>query len=306
MKICFSVKGVGLANNGGSRTLIRCVETLCELGHDAFFHSGRSYYTWHKANIRLVGGDELPPCDVAVATGYNSYKSVARYKNTLRVGYARGLELWKAPEAQLLERFRLMDHVFANSAWLRDYLLKRDIPTTLQYSGLDTHWFHVINKGSRKGVGALLNNRHKTKRNQDAEALKDQYGLPMHFLNRDIKRPDSVTLNKWYNNLAVWFAPTELEGLHNPPMEAALAGCALVCSDHPRNGMHDYVVPGETALVYPARDLKTAVKLIRSLLCDEAERHRLIKNLVAILNRKMGSRAVCMGKFLSNLLANTM
>ena len=94
MKICFSMKGVGLANNGGSRTLVRCAEALRALGHDAFFYTGKSHYTWHKADIKCIGGDKPPPCDVLIATGANSVDSVTRYAGK-RAYYVRGLELWK-------------------------------------------------------------------------------------------------------------------------------------------------------------------------------------------------------------------
>lgn len=311
LKVCFNMSGVGLANNGGSRTLIRCAEAMRENGVDVFFHSGPSRYTWHQADITLKGGKHHPECDISIATGINSVSTVSRYKNArLRTYYVRGFELWKADEAKLLDSYLAVDHVFVNSQWLYDYMRLHSIPATLQYSGIDYQWFRDLHPAIGRGipprqyVGAMMHNKHKTKRSVDALELEKRLGQPIKFLNRDIKHPDSPTLNSWYNTIKVWFAPTELEGLHNPPMEAGLAGCALVCSDAPRGGMSDYAIHNETALVYPARDIDIAEQYVRKLLADEELRRYLAGNLRHYVCKKIGSRNDRMREFyerLSNL-----
>lgn len=304
MRICFNVNGVGLANNGGTRTLVRSAETLRSLGHDAFFFSGPSAYTWHKHDVPLRGGDQHPVADVSIATGCGSVASVMRYTGR-RAYYVRGLELWKASEDRLLDGFRkLSGGVFVNSEWLLGYMHERGVKAQLQYPGLDGHLF--FDNGDhelRAGVGALRNNRHVTKRDGDIDELQARLGFEVQCLNRHIKRADPVRLNKWYNDLKVWFAPTELEGLHNPPMEAAMAGCALVCTDHARSGMSDYAVHGKTAMVYPARNISKAAEYVKLLLDDDAFRVRLVVNLQQRLNKLMGPRAEQMEQFASRLSA---
>lgn len=300
MRICFNVRHVGLANNGGSRTLIRCAETLRELGHDAFLYVGTNTYSWHKHNAKLIKTKEHPECDVTIATGYNSWPDVARYTKAKRCWYIRGFELWKAKEAKLLNAFKQIPNLFVNSQWLCDYLKSHNISSTVQYPGLDTDWFKPLGL-ARSGVGALMHNIHKTKRSCDALTLKTEYNIPIKLLNKDIKKPNPEQLNNWYNGLLVWFAPTELEGLHNPPIEAALAGCALVCTDHERSGMQDYAINGETALVYPARDLVKARECIELLLADEDLRVKLNKNLVDLITTKFGTRSTRMVEFCERL-----
>ncbi len=296
------MRGVGLANNGGSRTLIRCAETLCELGHDAFFHTGKSYYTWHKADIKCIGGKDHPPCDVSIATGANSYEHVARYSGGPRVAYVRGLELWKAKEARLLELFRKMDHIFVNSEWLLAYMKQHGIEATLQYPGIDWGWF-CPQPLKKQHIGALRNQRHKTKRHVDIDALELQLGMPILQLNRHIKRPTPEKLNAWYNTMRVWFAPTELEGLHNPPQEAAMTGCVIVATDHPRGGMQDYVVHEQTGLLYPARDIRAAAEAVLRVLHDENLRQRLQRGMMELLVKKLGTREERMAEFVSRLRA---
>lgn len=298
------MRGTGLSNNGGSRTLVRCCETLRQLGHDAFFYTGKSRYSWHKADIKCVGGDVHPPCDVSIATGFNSVDSVTRYGG--RTAYfVRGFELWKASEDDLLRSYQSIGKgVFVNGEWLASKLISMGSPAVLQYSGLDWDWFKMLsrtNRSERAGVGALRNQRHHTKRSEDIDTLERFLGTTVWQLNRHIKGPDSIKLNKWYNNLKVWFAPTELEGLHNPPMEACMAGCALVCTDHPRSGMSDYAIHGQTALVYPARDIKRASEYVRLLLEDENFRVRLQQNMLSLLRQKIGTREDRMKEFASRL-----
>ena len=302
MKICFNMSGVGLANNGGSRTLIRCAETLTNLGYDAFFWSGKSRYTWHDAKIKLVSSKTPPKCDVLIATGANSYESTASFSG-LRAAYVRGLELWKAKESRLLELFRKMDVVFVNSEWQKCYLEGHNIASILQYPGIDD-WFFVKNPDelpNRVGIGALCNTRHKTKKSKDIDALINSYGLPIHQLNKDIKRPTREQLNNWYNRLGIWFSPSELEGLHNPPYEAILAGCVVVATNAVRGGTSDYVIHDKTGLVYQAGNLTEAATYINRLVRDTSYRLRLWKNANDLVRTKFGTRDVRMAEFAQRL-----
>ena len=93
-------------------------------------------------------------------------------------------------------------------------------------------------------------------------------------------------------------APTELEGLHNPPMEASLCGCGLVASDHEMGGMSDYVIDCETALVYPAGDLKKAEERVKILMNNDPYRKWMWSNMYQVLERRIGNREDNMQKML--------
>jgi len=148
-------------------------------------------------------------------------------------------------------------------------------------------------------VGALYSERHATKRHVDAIKIAKHAGYKIVLLNKDIKNPDEKKLNKWYNRIKVWISPTELEGLHNPPMESSLAGCALVSTDHKKAGMGDYSINGRTSLVYAARELKEAASYVKRLMTDEDERVKLNGEMVDLLNNKIGDRKTNMGKMVS-------
>jgi glycosyltransferase involved in cell wall biosynthesis len=65
--------------------------------------------------------------------------------------------------------------------------------------------------------------------------------------------------------------------------------------------MQDYAVDGETALVYPARDINAAAKCVRRLLNDEGLRQRLNQRMVARLRAEMGGRDERMREFADRL-----
>jgi hypothetical protein len=310
MRIVINFKSTGMANNGGTRTLVRCAEELSVIGHEVLLYSPSSNrYVWHKPSVKIVNGKEPPPCDVMLASGWGSWGHVLRSNARKKAVYVRGWELWNASDDNLLDVLRKFKNIYANSEWQVEHMRKAGLKqATLVYPGLDTHWFHELHPTEgdagihREGVGALMHNKNSKKRSVDAEAVERRLNIPFQYLNRHIKRPDSPTLNIWYNGLKVWLATPELEGLHNPPMEASLAGCAVVATDHPRSGMQDYLRHNQNALVYPARDIDKAAHYVGKLLDDEPLRLRLVNAMQATLRSVMGTRREAMEKF-SDLLS---
>ena len=138
--------------------------------------------------------------------------------------------------------------------------------------------------------GGLYHKTLKTKRSKDIEKITENLPYKLLMLNRDISSPSPKELTDFYNKIKVWMAPTELEGLHNPPMEASLCGCALVATDHERSGMSDYAIHEETALVYPAGDLEKAGNYIKILMDFDTIRKKYNDNMVQLLTHVIGSR----------------
>ncbi len=296
MRLVFNLENVGLGNNGGSRTIIRCAETLLEMGIDVLVYTNvPNRYNWHKPKVKIV--KKRPKCDVMIATGYRSVKSTMRSRAGRKFYYVRGLELWNARESELIRSFKSLP-VLVNSEWLQRYMKKKRIKSRILYPGLDTDWFKNKNTTRPYDMGLLFHLRHKTKRHRFGEKVARMLGCKLVRLNKDVKKCSPKDMAKIYNSTKVWFAPTELEGLHNPPMEAALCGCSLVCTDHPRNGMNDYAIHGETALVYPARNAKKAAKYVQKLLSDPKLAQELNANMVNLLLTKIGDRKTNMGKLI--------
>jgi hypothetical protein len=286
MKIIINGLKTGFGNNGGTRTLIKCGEHLSALGADVVA-IGRSGYTWHKPKIKIVDCSKVPLCDIVIATGYRSVRSTLESKAIHKFYYVRGYELWQASESKLIESFRKL-RILVNNEWQYRHMMKHGIDAKIVYPGIDDIFHNLGIK--RDGIGAIYHQRHKTKRHVDAAEVAKRVGCKLVMLNKDCVNPKPKAHNKWYNSIKVWFAPTELEGLHNPPIEASLAGCALVCTDHERAGMSDYAIHGETALVYPARNLNVATRYVKRLLEDDKLRMRLNKNMCGLLFSKIRLR----------------
>ncbi len=301
MKIIFNLHNVGLGNNGGSRTLLLCAENLALYGDEVvMFSNHKSKYSWHKPKgIHFAYGNTQPKCDVAIATGYKSVSHVRKSNADRKYYYIRGHELWQQKHEKLVKSYKSLKCI-VNSEWLQKLLAENGVDSDIIYPGLDFEWFYS-EKRNRSGFGALYHNRHKTKRHGDAVQVAVQTGWPLQMLNKHIKNASPKDTRRFYNKFLAWFAPTELEGLHNPPMEAALCGCALVCTDHPCGGMLDYARHNETALVYPARNLKVAANYLDRIMHDDALRMKLVKNMNMVLRQKIGDRITNMHKLREGL-----
>jgi len=297
MRIVFNVLKVGLGNNGGSKTLIRCAETLKELGTDVLIASQSNKYTWGKIKVPIVSA--LPKTDVIVATGFGSVKSTVQSSSPKKFYYIRGFETWQASEKQLLSSFRSLKCI-VNSEWLVQYFREKKLHCDLVYPGLDFDLYpqKVPIIGRDNVIGGLFHEKHQTKRHVDVIEIASRLECKCILLNRDIKNPIPEHLADFYNSVKVWVAPSELEGLHNCPMEASLCGCGVVATDHARGGTRDYTISDENCLKYKSRDLEQATEQTRRLLEDDELRGDLQHKMSELLHNKIGDRKKNMTKMM--------
>ena len=303
MKIIFNLHNVGLGNNGGSRTLIRCGETLASMGHKVIMYSNiKSQYTWHSPKgIFFQTSLSSPSCDIAIATGIESVYNTVNSKAKVKAYYIRGYESWKATDKQLLSSYKKL-RCIVNSEWIYKLLKDKNIVSDIVYPGLDFEWYKTSEDAFQRDiVGGLYHKKHKTKRHKDVIEASRISGFDCEMMNKDIINPSPKKQRRWYNSMKVWMAPTQLEGLHNPPMEASLCGCAVICSDHPRNGMSDFAIHNETALVYKDGDINQASSYIKELMANDGLRKNLNANMIKLLNNKIGSREKNMNKLMDIL-----
>lgn len=303
MRIVFNLHKVGLGNNGGSRTIIKSAETLASLGQEVIISSDiRNKYTWEKIDnkIKFICGKKIPNGDVIIATGINSVRSTIDSNIGKKFYYVRGFETWAAKKETLFKSYKSL-RCIVNSGWLKKMLQSKGIKSNLVFNGLDFEDFYDLNLGRVNPLGCLFHKKHKTKNYSFVSNVAKLGEIPLMSLNKNIKSPNPSELNCWYNKIKIWVASSELEGLHNPPMEASLSGCAIVATDHPRSGTSDYVIPNKTALVYKNNNSKEALNCIRKLLSDDDKRRELNYNMVELLKGKIGTRERNMNKFISVL-----
>jgi len=300
MKIVFNLIDVGLADNGGTKTLVKCAETFVSFGHRVTMVSNfRNSYRWQRisSTVQFVRCSSVPDCDLVIATGFLSVPTTVRAKSRYKCYYIRGFELWRATKKALLRSYKSLPCI-VNSQWLLSLLKIYKINVNLVYPGLDFDNFVNLKSQRDNNVGAIFSKKHKTKLHVFAQNVARSTGYSLLMLNKDNtgRTPDEV--NKFYNQIKVWVSPSELEGLHNCPMEASLAGCGLVVTDHPRSGTQDYSIHEKTALVYPAGDIKTASEYVRLLITNDTLRKNMNESMVEVLREKIGDRKSNMKRFI--------
>lgn len=308
MELAFNTLNSGLANNGGSRTIILCSQILEKLGHRCDLIGTSDRFTWfeHKPIISYFPS----ALDVVIATACTTVASTLGSNVPKKAWYIRAHENWAMDEKDLIKCYRSGLFNIVNSKGLKQLLAAYGADSKVVYQGIDFNWWENRNLRSKNKIRiGCLHTGQPRKRWKDFVALakilgnKDYEYVGMgnakpndNFLTEFKHNANIEELNDLYSSCHIWFAPTENEGLHNVPMEAALCGCLIVCGDEPLNGMiYDYAFPDNTAMVYERKNIEHAADLIRNPNWDVIER------MDNHLRNNIGSREKNMKKMASLL-----
>ncbi|MCP4651206.1 MAG: glycosyltransferase [PVC group bacterium] len=269
MKITFfgnNKKWGGLANNGGSRTILLSAETLRELGHGVNVVACSDKFTWfpHPPIKHKVSSNT----DVVIAISISDVKDIMdKYPGKKLAYWARPWESWHSSEKKclkLLKRFRLFGGtIMVNSGWQKDYLETKNITSHLVYSGQDIEW--KMESGynqpyDRMVIGCQYSSKPRKgwkEFKKIAKLLGDKYEYVAFgsekcknkFISRYLRNPAREKLNEFYRSMDVFFIGNQLEGFLNVGSEAVINGALLICNSNPRSGAHDYCNE-ETAHMY--------------------------------------------------------
>lgn len=290
MNILFNASVCGLGNNGGTKTIIRCAETLQAMGHNVIIWAEVNKYNWHKTEIKILKhGNYFSYIDIEILV--SSWELPLR--NTINLHnktywYCRGWETWVHGEECLINQSKLFvekgGKIICNSSWLVNKFASYDISAELCFAGLDLDFWNdeeILTKKSDR-IGGMIYDRHKTK-NSDLIRKYCNYILSIKSGYNDIK------LMTFYKNCDIWLSPTELEGFHNVAAEANLCGCLVVCNRLDSNGMGDYATE-ETAMRYTGYD--------ELLACLENPDFSKTKKMQTVLREKIGNREKNMQRFI--------
>lgn len=307
MKLAFNTINSGLANGGGSRTVILCSQTLEKLGHRCDIIGVDDRFTWfeHKPIIPYFPSD----LDVIIATACTTVVTTLSSNVRAKAWYIRGHESWVYNEEELKQLYNAGLFNIVNSKGLKQKLAACGANSVVVYPGIDSFWVdRNLRPKNKIRIGCLYQKKPTKRWNDFAELAKilgtEEYeyvgfGDKMRsdeFLVDFKFNPPLDELIDFYSSCHIWFAPTELEGLFNVSIEAALCGCLIVCSDAPMNGMgFDYAFNDNTAMVYEVRNIEHAAKLIRNPNWD------VIDRMDNHLRNNIGSREKNMKKMISLL-----
>jgi glycosyltransferase involved in cell wall biosynthesis len=302
MKITFSVQGTGAGDNGGTATIFHSANVLASMGHTVKIVSfDKSYFTWFKLEgveyIKTKRYD-YPDADVLIATGASSVKHVLNSpgKKGLKYWWVRAHETWITNHDNLLGMYRNPNiKLLVNSVHLQKFIHKRmGITPQIIRPGIDIDLWQSNRERDweRKEVFVLggLYNEKPRKRFKWIPEIYEQllgkkykvklylfgtYDKPQGFpYDKYTKKPKQKTLEKFYNSVDFWLAPTKSEGLHIPPQEAMLCECIVFGACEELSGTADYLEHGTTGFITP--EWSEAVDMIAKVI-DDKDRKNLYR-----------------------------
>lgn len=302
----------GLANNGGTRTILRSAEVLRAIGHKVDVVANSDKFTWfeHPKPISMIP----KKADAVIAVSVSDVAQLYyKEKRQSFFYWARPFELWQMNSDDiygLLNRIGKDCKVLCNSAWQVRTLALNGINATIQYSGLDLEfWKSVVthNVGTKK-IGSIYNTKERKNWKEFVRAaniLGDKYRYVAfgseeckdEFISEYLQNPSPEQLRDLYSGCDFWFAPTKLEGFHNVAAEANLCGCLVVCNNIFCNGMNDYA-GHDTAVIYDSID-----GIVPLIVDEDLNKSRIIKMNDVLVN-KIGDRKTNMEN-LVELLKNS-
>lgn len=308
MNILFNALVCGLGNCGGARTILLCQQELIKLGHRCSVAARVDNFMWfnHKQVINYIPNDT----DVIINVSAKDYMVTRNSNVPKKYAWWRAHENWSNTEGYL-RRCYLDKEVknIVNSVGLQKRLLTYDAESVVVYQGVDIdEWKDLkLRPKDKIRIGCLYSSRD-IKRWKDFVELSELLGNIKYeyvavgtskckdiFLSKYLQNPSHDYLNSLYSSCHIWMSPVTSEGLHNPPMEAALCGALVLCSDCITNGMIlDYVF-NNTAMIYNQGSIEQAARLVRY------PNWSLVSNMQEHIKSKIGTRRYNMMKLIKIL-----
>lgn len=317
MRILFNMVNCGLANNGGCQSVLRMALELRKLGSEVkILVNQPNRFTWFEIPKNLLEEvDEKTYSwprgwDIIVATGCTTIKDTVHYpylNSKRKFFWMRAHETWAYSDEYLIELYGLGLNILVNAEWMKAFLLVQGIESRVQYAGLPDEVlrkFGLAKITPRKiTLGALYSSKARKRWDdviQIATALHEdnslekllvfgaeKYKVKSDFPVHDLYNPDIEEKLALMGECDVWLATTINEGLHIPPMEAAMAGANLVARAIPSAGMGDYAINEFTAKTFYSN--YEAFHCIIDYLDSDSDRVDHLENLKRIIRQKIGS-----------------
>jgi hypothetical protein len=235
----------------------------------------------------------IPQYDVMIATGCSTVKSTLAY-NLLPIYkkfyWIRAIEDWAMSIDKLMKGYRSGLNLMVNSEWQQRYIFeKTGIFSDLIYSGIPFDEINEVKKELKESgifntghtglwVGALASKKSRKRfidvvdiayklkeknllsklllvSNESEDELNNLFDLSkINGCYELFKQPSMYEKLKIMHSCDVWLSTTINEGLHIPPLEAALCGCLLLSRNGYKSGISDYCIDNLTSFNYTYND----------------------------------------------------
>jgi glycosyltransferase involved in cell wall biosynthesis len=240
----------------------------------------------------------IPEGDVVIATAWRTAESVARYPASRgeKAYFLQHLETWDAPAQRVEATWRLPLRKFAIAEWLvREGKRITDDPIVHIPNAIDPETFACRNPVERRPERvAMLASTAPIKgldvglavlegaRRARPELRAVLFGVQRRsttipaWIDYERAPPLATLVDEIYNGSCAYLCPSRGEGWHLPPAEAMACGCAVVSTAI--DGVADYTVDGENALLAPVDDIEALTEALVRVLADGALRTTLARN----------------------------
>ena len=285
----------------GERT---CKEKIRSLLRYAYYILTKNYKcnSWFALNAKVkeqmtwcLSEKFVPKADIFFATAVETSEYLAKYKNIssdAKFYLIQHFEAWFFSEERVKKSYHLPLQKIVIAQWLEDLVKAEGETCTLIHNGFDFDFFTKIIdfKEKDKYKVTMLYHILKWKGCDDAfEALNlvkakypqltvNIFGFPAR--PKDLPQwynyfqtPDKATLNKVYNESAIFISASHGEGFCLTPPEAMMCGCAIACTDI--GGFTVVCKDDKTALLSPAHHPDLLAQNIIRLIEDDELRLRI-------------------------------
>ena len=281
----------GLANNGGSRTIVRSANTLRKMGHDIIILNTKPIpaYNWDTIDVPVIApktSKNIPEADIIIATAYSTVRSTMEAsKCRIKAHWIRGYESWSNTENQIREVFNQPTLKIVNSICMHNKLLEYGVTSEIILPGYDFEELYptgLRDVEEKIVIGGLYSEgkKRKSKRTEwifeAVRNIKEDIDIELVMFGADgippkdspvdyfIPNPDIKTKSKIYNICDIWLAPTENDSLHLCAAEAMQTCCAVVGTDAQMNGMKDYLFDLDTGIISSnnVKDFENCVRFL--------------------------------------------
>ena len=172
---------------------------------------------------------------------------------------------------------------------------KIDRKIDVQYCGIPTHEFYKIDTNkSEFTIGGLYTLR-ETKRFDYLRAVMDQVKAKYVFFGNGKSgpgeyccKPSMIEKRRLYSKCDVWISTSSHEGLHIPPMEAALCGATIVANSKESAGNMDYCKDGKTCMMFDDGKIDQIIAAVNELRDNPDKRADLNHNMRSLIENKIG------------------
>lgn len=251
---------------------------------------------WFKLNSSIkkkavfnVCDDTFDDADVVIATDVRTavpVNSLSSCKGR-KVYFIQDFENWSLPDAEVYRTYGLGMKNITVSKWLCEFVDQYSVePSVCINNSINTELFRVINpiEQRKKHTMAFHYRSAETKGCQYAikviEVLQSKYpDLSVEVVGIE-DRPENLPsccnyhhritpekVARINNKVAIFICSSIKEGFGLPGLEAMACGCALAASEY--QGVSEYAIDKENALLSPIRDVDSMVKNVESLFDDE-------------------------------------